>query len=1061
MIANDWARRMKNRITPFAFIGVIRGQFPPSASVIIAPLIGRGIDDSERSLAVGCMSGCSRWLIMLGFWACVAGGLSPAAEETRPSWPRPSAPASSPVSPEDSLKFFQLDPACGIELAAAEPQVIDPVAVRFDEDGRMWVVEMRDYPHGPVKGEPGKSQIKVLEDRDGDGRYETATVFADQLTFVTGLQPWKGGVFVTLAGRVAYMKDTDGDGRADLDETWFTGFAQENSQLRANHPRLALDNHIYVANGLRGGKVVNVRKKETKPIDISGMDFRFNPLTGDCEAVSGHSQFGLTFDDYGNRFFCTNRNPLVHVVLEQRYLKQNPAVAVPSVVQDVAAAGEQSRLFPLTRNWTTSNLHAGQFTAACGVEIYRGDALPKEFYGNAFTCDPTANLVHREIISPHGATFKSRPAYPDRDFLASTDEWFRPVNLTLGPEGALYVVDMYRAVIEHPEFVPDELKKRPDLMLGNDRGRIYRIVAKQASDRREPADKQRPQLSKAKSEELVKLLEHENAWWRETAQRLLVQRQDNSVEALLKQAMRMSQWPLAQIHALRTLQGTSMCSIGVLLDAPRDNLRVTEQCLMVMERLLEQSIDLDKATVLRLDRYFSGALGQSFDKHLSFQCQLSALFHSKSYFINAFFSIAGDVQSTDDPWPRRAVVLRSRGHESALLDHMFWHASYGRLNDGQLRMFSEIAELLPATRAELAKRLRTDEELAERIRDKEGFERARRVTLLGLATAFARRGMLFSKECEALNDDMRAKLRTFTEATEAVALDSARNDDERVEAIALLGHLGRSETLLLQIALGEFPQAERRSAVVALATHLNVETWRKLATGIPQASPETRFTIVNALIARAESAQLLLDQIAAGRIKSPEIDRTHVDRLLRYGDKAIRERATKLLADAIPADRQKVLAEYQVVLKMPSEAKRGLEVFKKNCAACHRVGGIGVDVAPDISDSRVKTAEQLLTDILQPNRAIDGNYISYTLLTKDGRSLVGVIASETATGVTIKQQEGKSVTLLRSEIEQMQSNGISLMPEGVEKEINHQQMADVISYIKNWRYLDGKTPLGR
>src|SRR6187401_891588 len=170
----------------------------------------------------------------------------------------------SPLSPEDSLKHFQLDPLLSIELVAAEPQVVDPVAIRFDEDGRLWVAEMRDYPLGPIKKTYGKrtekdaeplSQIKILEDKDGDGRYETATVFADKLLFVTGLQPWKGGVIVTLSGKVAYMKDTDGDGRADLDETWFEGFAEQNSQLRANHPRLALDNWIYVANGFRGGKV--------------------------------------------------------------------------------------------------------------------------------------------------------------------------------------------------------------------------------------------------------------------------------------------------------------------------------------------------------------------------------------------------------------------------------------------------------------------------------------------------------------------------------------------------------------------------------------------------------------------------------------------------------------------------------------------------------------------------------------------------------------------------------------------------------------------------------------
>src|SRR6476661_1522543 len=228
-------------------------------------------------------------------WSLVLGHSSLAAE------------VASPLSPLDAQQAMQLaDSSLRIELAAAEPQVVDPVAIRFDEDGRMWVAELIDYPLGNPSGGDALSRIQVLEDKDGDGRFETATTFAGKLPFVTGLQPWKGGVFVTLSGRLAYMKDTDGDGKADVDETWFEGFAELNTQLRANHPRLALDNWIYVANGLRGGKVVNKKLGEKEPINISGMDFRFDPLTGKAESISGNGQFGLCFDDWGNRFNCSN-----------------------------------------------------------------------------------------------------------------------------------------------------------------------------------------------------------------------------------------------------------------------------------------------------------------------------------------------------------------------------------------------------------------------------------------------------------------------------------------------------------------------------------------------------------------------------------------------------------------------------------------------------------------------------------------------------------------------------------------------------------------------------------
>ncbi|MGH7140908.1 MAG: PVC-type heme-binding CxxCH protein, partial [Pirellulales bacterium] len=426
----------------------------------------------------------------------------------------------SPLAPEASVGHFKLPPGVKIELAAAEPEVIDPVAVRFDEDGRMWVVEMRDYPNGPASGERPLSRVKVLEDIDGDGRFETARLFADQLLFATGVQPWHGGVIVTYSGRIDWMKDTDGDGRADLREHWFTGFAEENPQLRANHPRFALDNFIYVANGLRGGMVTSTWARTRREVSISGRDFRFEPLRGDCGAVSGNGQFGMTFDDYGNRFICSNRNPLMHVVLDERYLARNPLLAVPAVVNDVAAAGDNSHIFPISQAWTTSILHAGQFTAACGAEFYRGDALPERFFGCGFTCEPTGNLVHCETVEPAGATFVGRPEREGVEFLATADSWFRPVNLQTGPDGALYVVDMYRAVIEHPQFVPDELKQRPDLRDGDDRGRIYRLVAEGAS--------KRPAMSKLGDvgpEKLAPLLAHRNPWYRNTAARLLYEHQ--------------------------------------------------------------------------------------------------------------------------------------------------------------------------------------------------------------------------------------------------------------------------------------------------------------------------------------------------------------------------------------------------------------------------------------------------------------------------------------------------------------------------------------------------------
>ncbi|HEX6961225.1 MAG TPA: PVC-type heme-binding CxxCH protein, partial [Lacipirellula sp.] len=458
------------------------------------------------------------------------------------------AQAAEPLEPAAALNDFRLPPGYRIELAAAEPNVVDPVAIAFDDQGRLWVVEMRDYPTLPA-GKAPSSRIRILEDRDGDGRYESAQTFAEGLLFPTGLQLWGSGAFVTLAGEVAYFPDDDYDGRADRKETWYEGFATLNEQLRANHPTLGADGWIYVAGGLRGGQIKSHRRSGDPPLSINGRDFAFNPRTGECRAVSGNGQFGLVIDDFGRRFTCSNRNPLIQVMIEQRYLERNPQLVPPSILHDVAAAGIESRLYPRSRALTTSAQHAGQFTAACGIEVYSSEALPADARGHAFICEPTANLVHQEAIEPAGAAMTARRVEQKSEFLTATDPWFRPVNLCTGPDGALYVVDMCRAVIEHPEWMTEELRDRPDLRDGADRGRIYRIEA--ADDRQaEASDAQQENL---RGELIARLLEHPNSWHRQLAVRLVLESDDPPLADLRSLAIE-SPSPAARSLALALLQ---------------------------------------------------------------------------------------------------------------------------------------------------------------------------------------------------------------------------------------------------------------------------------------------------------------------------------------------------------------------------------------------------------------------------------------------------------------------------------------------------------------------------
>ena len=404
-----------------------------------------------------------------------------------------AAPLPSPLSPADALKAFEVAPGLRVELVAAEPLVASPCAIAFDSQGRLFVAENRGYPIGPKEGEKPVGVIALLEDTDGDGRMDKRTVFADGLTFPNGVLPWGGGLIVTCAPDVLFLKDNDGDGVADERKVLLTGFATTGStQLRVNAPTVGpWDGKIYLAAGLSGGTVTCPSHPERPPLKMTS-DVRFDPETLEVELVDGKSQYGMSFDVFGNRFICMNRVPVQHVVFDSKWLKRNPRLAFSETVQDcnernafngMNGGHDGVRLFPISSNITTADGHAGSFSAACGVKIWQGKSLlTPECAGAVCSCDPTGNLVHADRLVAKGATFVASPLYLGREFLASRDDWFRPVFLARGPEGAMYVADMYRKVIEHPDYLPEEVRKHTDFETGKTMGRIWRIRAEHRAD---------------------------------------------------------------------------------------------------------------------------------------------------------------------------------------------------------------------------------------------------------------------------------------------------------------------------------------------------------------------------------------------------------------------------------------------------------------------------------------------------------------------------------------------------------------------------------------------------
>ncbi|MDB6004713.1 MAG: putative rane-bound dehydrogenase, partial [Prosthecobacter sp.] len=445
-------------------------------------------------------------------------------------------PGPAPRSPQESLKALHVKPGFEAMLVAAEPLVQDPVFIDWDAKGRMWVVEMGDYPFAPGEktkdGSIGQDKVselqtgrvKILEDTNGDGVYDKSSLFLDGLKHPTGLAPWKNGVFIANIPDIFYAEDTDGDGKCDKRETWFTGFTAGNPQHLVNGFCWGLDGWFYGANGDSGGDITCV--KTGKKVALGTNDFRFDPRTGEFALEGGRSQYGKWRDDFGNWFGNNNSTIGWHYWLPFRHLERHPEIVMKSVRADMNG---EKRIYPVSPPVRRFNQGSAinTLTSGCSPMPFRDTTFGADGENVMFICEPANNLVHREVLNYDGASITSQ-RHPDdvgREFLASEDNWFRPSMARTGPDGALYVVDMYRLVLEHPEWIPAEIARGVDLRGGEDKGRIYRIsktgTPKTGTTMPDP----------------IAAMASSNGWMRDTAQRLLIEKNDLAAIPELKKLL--------------------------------------------------------------------------------------------------------------------------------------------------------------------------------------------------------------------------------------------------------------------------------------------------------------------------------------------------------------------------------------------------------------------------------------------------------------------------------------------------------------------------------------------
>ena len=510
---------------------------------------------------------------------------------------------AAPLSPEESLKKLNIVNGFSVQLFASEPHVFDPVALEFDEMGNAYVIEMPDYPYEVEPGQ-GHGRIRILKDTDGDGKIDKSIIFAENVTEATSMLPWKGGLIVTAAPNIIYLKDTNGDGKSDSSEILFSGFFQNNSEAQVTSLKLGVDNWIYANNNGQSGKVTLSKTPGAAALEVRGADFRFRMDRNIFELETGPGQFGQTIDDYGHRFFSQNSIHLQQAVIPWRYTHRH--AFLPTSKFNVTVTDHQEIMFQETappywraersarRNkaYKESNLNRieyaeDRFSGATGSTVYNGDAMPKEFYGNVFTADVSGHLVHRDILSPSETSpvlVAKRPENEkDREFIYSTDPWFRPVTFSVGPDGYLYILDYYRQHIETPVSIPDDLKADMDFMAGSDMGRIYRVLPNNSTYKNVSVN-----LKDASSLKLLDYLSHTNGWYRTQAQRLLLERQDKSIVPMINKIFNTSTDSGTRLRLLYVLEGLSSLNSSIISKGLQDSSPgVRENALILAERYPE------------------------------------------------------------------------------------------------------------------------------------------------------------------------------------------------------------------------------------------------------------------------------------------------------------------------------------------------------------------------------------------------------------------------------------------------------------------------------------------
>ena len=950
-----------------------------------------------------------------------------------------------PLSPQQAIAAFDVAPGFRVELVAAEPLVIDPVAFCFDPAGRLIVVEMRGYSE---RADSMTGRVQRLTDRDGDGLMDHVETLVDGLSWPTAVQCWGEGIIVGVAPDILYFSvkdDAQGGAVVGPAETWFSGFSRSNVQGIMNSLRWGPDLRLHGASSSNGGDISGITLEQ--PLRLGRQDFSIDPRNRAFRAVAGGGQHGMDFDSWGNKYATSNSDHLQQVLMLPAVAGRAPRLAnVPPLRRSIAEDGPAADVYRSSpvEPWRLLRTHlrvsgqvpgivegggraAGYFTGATGVHIYRGDQWPDQPEQLALVCDVGGNLVHRKRLDDTGLWQIGRRIDDQTEFLRSSDTWFRPVQLGDGPDGALYVADMYREVIEHPASLPPVIKSQVDLNSGNDRGRIWRVVADNA-----PLRRQVERLDTLDSPALVEFLQHPNEWQRRTAARLLVERQDAQVATALSKLASSAQRPQTRLEALAVL---ALLPSGI--EPPVIIAALTDDHPAVRRRGVElaatQSVELAAEQVERL------AADDQITVRFALAYAARALVPDAQRRADMLAAIA--LRDPADPWIRWAVE-GSLGDAAPLFFQRVRPALQAQPQANRLAWYQSVScQLLASGQSSTVERL---------------------VEILQSDTlAAADRELLFQAVVAQLGGIQPAggaeSLANWARAQIAPELwERAQRRDGRLAeakpALQLVGWAGGpAAQRLLESLLAPAQSPSVQTAALETLVGNDPAAIELVIERLPGLTPATGQAALAALASRVEGQLAIAQALDAGSLAAEALQADIKGLLRESRNPVVKQAAEKHLIQSPLVATGELYETYHQALHQAGDLATGKAVFNRVCASCHQPEAGRTRVGPDLVTVVEQPKEQILLSILDPNREVDARYATVQAITHAGQIFAGVVTAEADSSITIVDSQGVAHALPRIDIDELQTSKKSLMPEDLSKEIDATQMRDLISYLVSLR----------